>query len=344
MDSSCLADGDEVPQRPGPLVWHAEGLGDCLRVDLALARHEVLLIAPYVKEEALKHVLADLDPRIGVTLITGFNVEALLSRATDLAASRAVAARRGGVVRVLPGLHTKIYSRDWMSWWAGSANITSSGLQIGRDGNFEVLSHSMGGTATLSRIVTDLLHLSRPISLSALDRLDAVMTAFQTNIPVPSNLLDVVKAMWDGLESSSAACYMVQELPLVTTPEALVKALNGDRPVSPFVWHDAFLFALEPNDSEAVVRSKCAVGFRAIPIVKELDSFLTTPRRFGEITAWLHDRCEDRPTPYRSEIKDLAARVMNWCYQLYPGEYRRERPRHSELFGRADGEWSRFVT
>lgn len=323
--------------------WLADNLGSVVSADLGRASQEVIVVSPYVTVPGIRYMQQALEPGVGFTLITRFDIMAFALGTADIEAMMIVASRKGGLVRLLPRLHAKIYVRDWSSWWVGSANATGAGLQIGGRGNLEILGHLNGASSSLSRILNSIVRESVPVTQDQLERIQGYVADMEIPRYPMQEMGSEENTIWGDLVSDQQEGFMLQELPFAQTPRSFWEALeNGHANDERFFMHDCVVLGIDPaaNDGVRIATEEVARSFRAIPIVQSLDEFLAEQRSFGEITAWLHDRCEDRPTPYRSEIKELTARVLNWLLGLYPDRYRRARPVHSEVFLRVEDAWA----
>lgn len=322
--------------------WLSENLGALVSADLGRASQEVTVVSPYVTVPGIQYTQQTVEPGVGFTLITRFDIMAFALGTADIEAMLIIASRKGGLVRLLPRLHAKIYARDWSSWWVGSANATGAGLQIEERGNLEILGHLNGASSSLSRIVNSIVRESVPVTQNQLERIQRYVADMEIPRYPMQEMASQENTIWRDLVNDQKG-FMVQELPFAQTPRSFWEAFesdeaNGDR----FFIHDCVVLGIDVagGGGVGVTTEDVALSFRAIPIVRSLDEFLAESRSFGEITAWLHDRCEDRPTPYRSEIKELTARALNWLLGLYPNRYRRERPVHSEVFVRVEDAWA----
>lgn len=323
--------------------WVAENLGSLVSADLGVASQEIIVVSPYVTLPGIQYIQQALEPGVGFTLVTRFDIMAFALGTADIEAMRTIASRKGGLVRLLPRLHAKIYARDWSSWWVGSANATGAGLQIEGRGNLEILGHLNGASSSLSRILNSIVRESVPVTRDQLERIQRYVADMEIPGYPMQEMQSEENTIWRDLVNDQQEGFMFQELPFAQTPRLFWEAFeDGDRNDYRFFMHDCFVLGVDVaiSDGAGIATEDVALSFRAIPVVRSLDEFLVKPRSFGEITAWLHDRCEDRPTPYRSEIKELTARVLNWLLGLYPDRYRRERPVHSEVFVRVEDAWA----
>jgi hypothetical protein len=327
-----------VPDQSGP-TWHSSPVGELLIKDLGRAGSEALLISPFVSLNPVQQICDQLPGSCGLTLVTGWDIGSFASGASDFDALLHVANHIGGSVRIVHRLHAKVFSRDWTTWWVGSANLTNSGLGFTERPNLEMVAEVTVPTVSLLEAVRAILYGSIEVSAEYLESVRMIVEEGKKRIGEPLGYLEAMTAdTWRHLRAlPNADVFMVQELPLCASPAVFLNALADGPPFGADVNHDCALFALVPNDPVDVQRAKIRVGLLRIPLVRSLDAFLAEPRTFGAVTAWIHDRCEDRPLPYRSEIKELTARTMDWLLGTYPSRYQRSRPGYSEVFVRITG-------
>ena len=305
---------------------------------MASAKQEVLLISPYVSSATIAAILADVDGAVGVTLITSLVPANFASGASDIEGLLAVAGRRTGAVRALPRLHAKAYLCDWGRCWVGSANFTAAGLAMGGPGNIEILAELSEPPPEFSKIVRSILHRSHPVEQRSLEWIRDQIPEWRARRIDEVESLDMPSrdAPTTGKRDGREWGFLFQELPFLDHPLDLCRP----QPDHARLAHDRFLFGIEAADSEAESLAKCRAELQRIPVVMSLVETLSQPRWFGELSSWFHDRCEDRPLPYRSEIKDLVNRVLNWLLALYPDDFRSARPEHSTCYGSTSADWS----
>jgi hypothetical protein len=106
---------------------------------ISVARHDLLLVSPFVKLQSTDEVLSNLQRRgvdraIRVVLLTNLRPESLLSSSTDIEALAKFGRLLPGFELVhLPSLHAKVYVADDTAAVVTSANLT----QPGTSGNLE---------------------------------------------------------------------------------------------------------------------------------------------------------------------------------------------------------------
>lgn len=327
---------DELEEKAGPVEWTWENLGERLLSDLSQASEDVLIVAPYITQEPLARLMNLVDEEPAVTVITCLNPEAIVRGALSTHALRLVLGSRMGAVRHVKQLHAKIYVADWHVAWIGSANFTVRGLGFGPGGNVEILGRQNRQLGAVGRVVAGIMAKSRPVAVEEIESLETLAEEWAA---IPSDALASLE--WSPPHENDLASkgYLLASLPTASSPQSLLRGEADGRSQD----HDRFLLGLTGREDELRLRAKCASYFAALPMMNELDVFLSTPRRFGEFTAWLHGRVEDRPVPYRSDIKELAARLQTWMTFAQPERYRSARPAHTQWFGLKDGEWPEWL-
>ena len=96
-----------------------------------------LIVAPYIKSDALRRLLDALPANAALTCVTRWAPLDIRMGASDLEC-REIVLDRGGSFRLHNSLHAKYYRFDEHTL-VGSANLTASGLGYAGKGNFEIL-------------------------------------------------------------------------------------------------------------------------------------------------------------------------------------------------------------
>ncbi|MCY3950050.1 MAG: phospholipase D family protein [Acidimicrobiaceae bacterium] len=104
---------------------------------IAAARSEVLLVAPFVRSDALRTLLRRRHPDVATTIITRWRVADLVAGASDLDVLD-VARDFDARVFLRHDLHAKIYVGDERCL-VGSANLTATALGLRSPANLELL-------------------------------------------------------------------------------------------------------------------------------------------------------------------------------------------------------------
>ena len=110
--------------------------GDVLEGFCAGAQR-LVLVAPYIKADALTKILASIDPAASLACVTRWNPHDLATGASD-PECRTIVKKFGGSFRLHPTLHAKYYRIDDVVL-VGSANLTSSAMGWSSQPNLEIL-------------------------------------------------------------------------------------------------------------------------------------------------------------------------------------------------------------
>ena len=146
-----------------------------------------LIVAPYMKADALRRVLEALAPEASVTCITRWTEQDIRMGASDIECRSIVVGRRGSFL-LHENLHAKYYRFD-KSVLVGSANLTASGLGYSGTPNLEIL-WEPAPTFDTEAFEGQLQAESREVS----------ETEFQAWAQVPLDLVELVKG--DAHESN----------------------------------------------------------------------------------------------------------------------------------------------
>ena len=104
---------------------------------LCIGAQQIVVVAPYIKADALARILANVGPSAILTCVTRWNPHDLALGASD-AECRTIVTERGGSFRLHPSLHAKYYRIDDVIL-IGSANLTASALGWSPQPNLEIL-------------------------------------------------------------------------------------------------------------------------------------------------------------------------------------------------------------
>ena len=113
--------------------------GDLL-MNLCTDARCLVMAAPYIKEDALSVILANLDPSASLTCVTRWSLNELVTGVSDVQC-RSIVKEFGGSFRLHPSLHAKYYRIDDVVL-VGSANLTSSAMGWSVQPNLEILCHA----------------------------------------------------------------------------------------------------------------------------------------------------------------------------------------------------------
>lgn len=133
--------------------------------------------------------------------------------------------------------------------------------------------------------------------------------------------------------------FTLASLPATETPAALMKfyfsrsAYHLNPETARRGFHDLAVFEIQDSISSLEdFNELLGRAFRKNPFVSDFVSYLRSENslRFGAVNAWIQQKCEDVPLPYRWEIKENTRIFYNWLEHYFP-EITWDRPGHSQI-------------
>ncbi len=144
--------------------------GDVL-IQLCDGADQLLIVAPYIKADALSKVLAVVNAEASLICVTRWDPHDITVGASDVEC-RSLVIDSGGSFRLHSSLHAKFYRIDDVVL-IGSANLTSSALGWSEQPNLEILCRA-GPDFDACAFQQDLLADSREVSDAEFERWQAV--------------------------------------------------------------------------------------------------------------------------------------------------------------------------
>lgn len=286
----------------------------------------ILIVVPFVKLDALKQLHWVQNRRVRVKVICRWRPEDLLTGSSDVEVFPYLKAN-GCELFLNPDIHLKLYIFASNLTFNTSGNLTLRGLGYSEHPNVEV-----GNMVTLtaedwSRIYR-IVESSRQVDDILYQRFKVFVEqrATESSVFSPPDLLGPTKL------------YTIASLPATETPANLASFYsnaadprNAPEDVRRGV-HDLVIFKIPENLSRTEFEVRLGQAFRQTPFVRDFVHHLRTEGslRFGAVTDWIHQKCEDVPLPYRWEIKDNARIFYNWLAHFFP-EITWDRPKHSQV-------------
>jgi hypothetical protein len=302
------------------------GLFERLEAHCEGARHELVLVAPFIKQVVLRRLLDAIPPSVPVRVVTRWLPQDIASGVCDLEIWDEVVARPGTGLWVRSDLHAKFYRADG-DCLVGSANITGAGLGLGDAPNLELLVPVRAGAEGVEGFEEELF--SGAIAVD--EDLVAATRALVDQLPK----FLAVEAAGTAEPSSPAPAGTVGEwLPQLRQPEDLFLAYSGAADVLSAAAlrtaiADLAVLRVPPGLDASTFRAFIGVALLRLPLVRQLDEFVVEPRRFGEVRDFLQAR---------AALTEPASRVwqvlFRWLMLFLPERYEYLRPRHSELIVR----------
>ena len=103
-----------------------------------------------------------------------------------------------------------------------------------------------------------------------------------------------------------------------------------DFPAMPFNENDVDFLGINKHSSIADIKNAFKTSKPYRWLIKTLYDTENGELYFGNLTEKLHNTLINDPKPYRKEVKDLLANLLNWIQELKIVEVTIDRPNHSQ--------------
>jgi len=289
------------------------------------ARKELLLVAPFIKYEALRRILQEVHDHVAIRCVTRWRPDEIAAGVSDIQVWDLFRENDNRTLYLCHNLHAKFYRAD-EHCLVGSANLTLTALGWSPAPNLELLITS-GHTEHLEAFEDELL--------ASLIEVDDVLyeQVSKLIIPIPGQINGPIEDIISTV-SIDFRCW----LPTLRTPEKLFTAYQGQYDELTTVARSASLddllaFNLPPGLDQEQFNRYIAATLIQLPLVRKVDSFVEQPRRFGEVKSLLKQlACNSEAQTF-----DAAAAwqtLMRWLLYFLPEHYELVVPRHTEIFAR----------
>lgn len=310
------------------VIW-----GELLLDQLASAERDVVLIAPFIKHDAMERLMAVLPEPVLLITITRWIAEEIASGVSDLEVFDLFCKRKNSQLLVNNRLHAKYYRFDDRIL-VGSANLTARALGWHALSNIELLIPAFGSeelksfesellngsilaTEDIRRQIEVAAKLIRPKNTFGIDDIDA----FDSD--------ESLQAPRDGLD---------RWLPITRNPEQLsrfVEFRNSGNQTELFVDQassDLRYLGITLPVSGHQFKALAASRLLLCPLIREIDKFVEKPRRFGEVRDFLGHQFNTLGISRSPE--EAWQTTMRWLMFFLPNRYKLTQPNYTEVFCR----------
>ena len=268
-----------------------------------------LLIVSFIKLDALKRLIGAADHWKKLKVIVRWRVQDIMSGSSDLEIYEFLRDHKISLY-YNERIHLKLYIFESNTAFNTSGNLTSKGLGYSLNGNIEV-----GAMVILTdndwESIYELINQSTPVD----DALYQKMQYTIDSIPKPP-----VPRPLPAWPANSKKLFTIQAFPASPDVDYLIDYYSStDRTKfsseeKQRAIHDLIAFKLPKGLNRNEARNVALANFRETEFVKAFVAELRSKKfmRFGSVAAWVHDKCEDVPLPYRWEIKQSVNRLYIW--------------------------------
>lgn len=300
-------------------------LGDNLLAACSKCRKEAVLVAPFMKGQALTSIVEALPASASLICLTRWRLEEIYAGASDLDCWRIISSRPNSRLMLLNNLHAKYFRFD-QSAYLGSANLTRAALGWSRRPNLEALVEFDTTTYTVDTFEKALFVGASEVTYEMWIKFKGLLEAFADGKP-PVQLAPLETAALDIPETNQFDSWY----PHSRSPEILYKVYAGDTDAASrdgltAARADLIELDLPINLSEVAFSNLIRSRMATMLVLVKLDTFLVIDRRFGEIRSWLATQLGIK------DATDEWQRLMRWLLFFMPDQYETFTPNYSEIF------------
>ncbi len=280
---------------------------------------KVALCSAYLKYDVVERILTGSRVKSG-RVLARWQKKDFISGASDLQVFELLD-KRGWHLYLDTSFHGKVYALSSIGILIGSANATMSGFGLRAHANKEictVVEYSQESSQLIDMLFEDATLVDRGLFELLCNE---VSLANKETIETT-----------DDLEWSDEIRRLIANRP---RSKLFVKDLFWDSPRAGLAdnrsSHDLDLLGL--SDSRLITDSDIQKALRSTKFYLWLRGQFSEDLReiwFGRLTQLLHESLADDPTPYRSTIKDLLSKSVDWVGNYLIDEFQIDRPNYSQ--------------
>jgi len=295
-----------------------------IRDFISIADYEVLIISPYIKTEILDNLIKRSSAKTSV--ITTWKLRDIQMGISDI--ELFTYCKKNGIFLYLhPRIHLKAFVNDYSQCVFGSANISRKGFALVADHNYEL-------DAKIEDLDTDtVIYFKKILNESTLvneEIYQKYRDALKELQPLPELEepdITLIPKKSEFLISALPMSYDVKELFEIYSQNFK----NESQEKRECAIHDIILYNIPADLEYSNFRKLLKERFLTSKFIQKLLEFVTVEDRyFGEVKEWIQRNCEDVPVPSRRDLTGNIQVLYKWIADLSDGEYKVDRPRHSE--------------
>lgn len=288
-------------------------VGPRLEAALKDSSGPVIVVSPYIILPALERLLKIVGER-PLHIVTDWNPKAVATGATDPRIMEAVRGRRDTTIRLLPGLHAKLFWTQRVAL-VGSANLTMRGTGWGGTSNYELM-------VTVEPSDRDVIQFTKLIDMRSrfanLADADAAIYAARHQSEYQSRST--------GLAELDEVVQMLRH-----NPSDVIRAYAGEIPVTPTLEADLALLRMPVGMTANETVEHLRRTLRALPhyavATKVADLTATQPSASAQIGIFVDVAAASGLSLDAAEDPALAwERLMLWMTRFLGDDFGQERP------------------
>lgn len=285
-------------------------LGNDIISLLSSAKHTALIVAPFMRSEALSRLLDSIPDGVQITVVTRWRVADLLSGASDLAVYDIIKSK-GAKLYIRHDLHAKYFAAD-DTCLIGSANVTLTALGWRNPANLELLtcvSRSLDYIIEFENILfSDAIHAN----VEQRDCLEAILLQLRKkNISIP----DLKDTKWHPLP--------LNWVPQVRNPEELYSVYKKKADIGltliKYMQNELDQIGIIPGLNQKEFRAWIASKIIQAPLVVWVIEHLD---QYGDVTEdalndLLKQMSDDENRAEAKEVLEVLQRWLTYFLQIH---------------------------
>lgn len=300
--------------------------GDQLEHLCSSAQHDLILVSPFIKVNALERVLRAVPHHVSITCVTRWGLEEIAAGVSDIEVWLVLQQRPSTTLWLRADLHAKFYRAD-QTCLVGSANLTLTALGWTFSPNFEVLVTLPSDYDEIRDFETQLFTKCIPVDQQLFERFRASVDLMDTSrIYVwPDNIVSVPNSL--SLRDTW--------LPSLRNPDMLYAGYVGDWDRLTIPSREASVTDLNALNipaglSRQAFEAYVGVTLLQMPLIQRLDQFVEIPQRFGAVSNLLSTLPCAEAMGFDSDRTWQT--TIRWLLHFLGDRYRLKVPNHSEVF------------
>lgn len=296
------------------------------------AENELVLVAPFVKARVVKRLLEDVDEFVKVVCVTRWRPEEIAAGVSDLEVWDVIKSRPHSELWLRPDLHAKYY-RVENECLIGSANLTETALGWSTSPNLELLVPESRSQDYLITFEEELFQEVIRVDESVFEAVKKVVDLIRSTKPEPIPELFEVTSLEEPATSRS------QWVPITRTPEHLYKVYSGQVENLSTAAHqsakrDLQVLEIPTGFSKDIFEAYVATALLQMPIIRQIDAFVSEPQRFGAVAALLHTLPCANTSGFDAKLAWQT--LMRWLMYFLPSHYNVTVYRYSEIISKVE--------
>jgi hypothetical protein len=257
-----------------------------------------------------------------MTIVTTWNTNDLLSGSSELSLYP-FCKEKGITLYVNNRIHLKIFSNGFENLLISTANISSNGLGIIPNSNYECAHYvenlSNEDRYYFAKIQKEAIHVD--------DEFYEAIKKWYVQQEKKQTLQDQLEKIIPPRRKDD---FLISALPMTRDIKILEESYlrinkdeiaNNDAEIRDCVFHDLANYNIPLRLTKEEFRKRLKSSFFSHPFIKRIDEFISPEAYFGRIKEWVQKNCTDVPVPSRRELTGNVQVLLEWFEKLGDGKY-----------------------